>query len=62
VHGPRVVVQSAPLPKRTPPAVQRTGLPAPQVHLHVHGPVTPADIAAIIARPPAELHTTPEED
>jgi hypothetical protein len=28
----------------------RPALPAPQIHLHVHGPVTEAELAELIAR------------
>lgn len=36
--------------------------PRPQIHVHLRGPVDQADVAAIFARPAAELHLARKED
>ena len=49
--GPaRVVVRAQPAQRPVRPAPPRPALPAPQIHLHLHGPVTAADLAAIVAQ------------
>ncbi len=47
LHG--ALVHPAP-PQRVPLPGQRQAVPAPQIHLHLHGPVSAADVAELIAR------------
>ncbi len=43
------------------PAAAQHALPPPQIHLHLHGPVSAADVAELIARQGSQ-HAAIEED
>lgn len=58
LHGP--LVRSAP-PQGVPLPAQRPAVPAPQIHLHLHGPVSAADVAELIARPGNPLPAIQED-